>query len=111
MLLSGMAHPEIGRNLMFHMQTFVMGTMPFRVHGHKGRSVTTLHDDHIIVDEAAKAEANAHGLPWIKGGLVEHCSPSHPIAEAKGYPWGTEHKGLMRRSPVPRLFSRFLHAG
>ena len=111
LLMSGMTHPEIGRNLMFHMQTFVMGTMPFRVHGHKGRSVTTLHDDHIIVDDAAKAEARAHGLPWVKGGLVEHCSPSHPIAEAKGYPWGTEHKDLMRRSPLRDCFLGFCMQG
>jgi gluconate 2-dehydrogenase alpha chain len=111
MLLSGMTHPEIGRNLMFHMQTFVMGTMAFRVHGHKGRSVTTLHDDHIIVDDAAKAEARAHGLPWVKGGLVEHCSPSHPIAEAKGYPWGIEHKELMRHSPMRDCFLGFCMQG
>jgi choline dehydrogenase-like flavoprotein len=100
LLLSGMEHPEIGRNVMFHMQTFVMGQMPFRVHGHKGRSVTHLHDDHIIVDEEAKQFARRAGLPWIKGGLVEHCSPSHVISEAKQYPWGAVHKQLMRGSPL-----------
>jgi choline dehydrogenase-like flavoprotein len=111
LLLSGMSHPEIGRNVMFHMQTFVMGRMPFRVHGHKGRSVTHLHDDHIIVDAGARDAARAAGLPWIKGGLVEHCSPSHPIAEAKGYSWGLQHKALMRESPMRDHFLGFCMQG
>jgi choline dehydrogenase-like flavoprotein len=85
---------------MFHMQTFVFGIMPFRVHGHIGRSVTHVHDDHIVVDGAARAAAAEAGLPWIKGGLVEHCSPAHVIAEAKQYPWGPQHKIMMRESPM-----------
>lgn len=100
LLLSGLTNEQIGRNVMFHMQTFVFGIMPFRVHGHIGRSVTHVHDDHILVDEAARAAAAAAGLPWIKGGLVEHCSPSQLIAEAKLYPWGPQHKIMMRESPM-----------
>jgi gluconate 2-dehydrogenase alpha chain len=100
LLLSGLANEQIGRNVMFHMQTFVFGVMPFRVHGHIGRSVTHVHDDHIIVDDAARAAAAEAGLRWIKGGLVEHCSPSHLIAEAKQYPWGPQHKIMMRDSPM-----------
>ena len=89
LLLSGLSSAQIGRNVMFHLQTFVFGIMPFRVHGHMGRSVTHVHDDHILVDEAARAAAAEAGLPWIKGGMVEHCSPSHPIVEAKHVPMGT----------------------
>ena len=100
LLLSGLTNAQIGRNVMFHMQTFVFGIMPFRVHGHIGRSVTHVHDDHILVDAAARAAAAEAGLPWIKGGLVEHCSPSHLIAEAKQYPWGPQHKIMMRESPM-----------
>jgi gluconate 2-dehydrogenase alpha chain len=100
LLLSGLTNAQIGRNVMFHMQTFVFGIMPFRVHGHIGRSVTHVHDDHIVVDAAARAAAAEAGLPWIKGGLVEHCSPSHVIAEAKQYPWGPQHKIMMRESPM-----------
>ncbi len=111
LLLSGLSHPQIGRNLMFHMQTFVMGRMPFRVHGHRGRSVTHLHDDHIVVDDAARAAATEAGLPWIKGGLVEHCSPAHPIAEAKQYPWGPDHRRLMRESPMRDRFLGFCMQG
>ena len=41
----------VGRYLMYHFQTFVIGQFPFRLHGHRGRSVTHLHDDHMIVDD------------------------------------------------------------
>jgi choline dehydrogenase-like flavoprotein len=100
LLLSGFTNENIGRNVMFHMQTYVLGEVPFRVHGHIGRSVTHAHDDHIIVDDLARKAAQAAGLPWIKGGFVEHVSPAHVIAEAKLYPWGREHRRLMRDSPM-----------
>ena len=41
----------VGRYLMYHFQTFVIGQFPFRLHGHRGRAVTHLHDDHMIVDD------------------------------------------------------------
>src|ERR1700694_603126 len=72
LLLSGFDHPLIGRRLMVHFQTFALGTMPFRLHGHRGRSVTHLHDDHIVGDRASQTAAHQGGLPWIRGGLVEH---------------------------------------
>ncbi len=100
LLLSGFTNENIGRNVMFHMQTFVLGEVPFRLHGHIGRSVTHAHDDHIIVDDLARKAAQAAGLPWIKGGFVEHASPAHVIAEAKLYPWGREHRRLKRDSPM-----------
>lgn len=111
LLLSGFANPNIGRNLMFHMQTYVFGEVPFRVHGHIGRSVTHVHDDHIIVDDLARKAACASGLPWLKGGLVEHCTPSSVIAEAKLYPWGAEHRRHMRRSPMRDHFIGFCMQG
>lgn len=100
LLLSGLTNEQIGRKVMFHMQTFVFGVMPFRVHGHLDRPVTHVHDVHIIVDKDARAAAVDAGLPWIKGGLVEHCSPSHLISEAKQYPWGPQHKIMMPGSPM-----------
>ncbi len=111
LLLSGFANPNIGRNLMFHMQTFVFGEVPFRVHGHIGRSVTHVHDDHVIVDELARNAASAAGLPWLKGGVVEHCTPASVIAEAKLYPWGAEHRSHMRRSPMRDHFLGFVMQG
>ena len=111
LLLSGFANPNIGRNLMYHVQTFAFGEVPFRLHGHVGRSVTHLHDDHIVVDDLARKAARSAGLPWIKGGLVEHCTPSMVITEAKVYPWGAEHRRRMRDSPMRERFLGFCMQG
>lgn len=100
LLLSGFDHPMIGRNLMFHFQTLTFGQLPVRVHAHKGRSVTHAHDDHIVVTPEARAAAAEAGLPFIKGGLVEHGGAAHPTLEAKFYPWGPTHKEMMRASPM-----------
>lgn len=100
MLLSGLDHPLIGRRYMVHFQTLVAGILPFRLHGHRGRAVTHLHDDHIVPDQAAMDAAKEAGLPWIRGGLVEHGGGGMPIMEAKLYPRGRAHKKLMRSSPL-----------
>ncbi len=100
LLLSGIDHPLVGRYLMVHFQTFVIGIMRERLHGHKGRAVTHLHDDAMIVDDAARTAAREAGLPWLRGGLVEHGGPNLPVMEAKLYPWGSRHKALMRSSPM-----------
>jgi gluconate 2-dehydrogenase alpha chain len=100
LLLSGLEHPLIGRNLMFHFQTMAIGKMPMRMHGHKGRSVTHVHDDLMIPDEESLTAAKAAGLPWFRGGMVEHGGPAHPIMEAKLAPWGPFHKQVMRESTM-----------
>lgn len=100
LLLSGFSNPLIGRRFMTHFQTITVGVMPFSLHGHKGRSVTHLHDDHIVGNAESKAAAREAGLPWIRGGIVEHGAGGHPVMEAKGYPPGRAHKKLMRNSPV-----------
>ncbi len=99
-LLSGLGNDLVGRNLMFHFQTLVFGAMPQRVHPDRGPSVTTLHDDPIVMDDLARAAAAEADLPWIRGGTCEHAGPSTPIAEAKTYPWGAQHKDLMRDSAL-----------
>jgi len=100
LLLSDVEHPLIGRHLMFHFQTMVMGGMPQRVHPHRGRAVTHVHDDHMVPDELSQAAARDAGLPWFRGGMVEHCGPSTPIQEAKLYPWGDAHTRSMRESAL-----------
>jgi choline dehydrogenase-like flavoprotein len=100
LLLSGIEHPLIGRNLMFHFQTIVMGGMPQRMHPHRGRSVTHVHDDHLVPDELSRRAARDAALPWFRGGMVEHCGPGGPILEAKLYPWGAEHSRSMNESPL-----------
>jgi choline dehydrogenase-like flavoprotein len=100
LLLSDLSNPYIGKFLMVHFQTFAVGVVAQRMHSHRGRSVTHVHDDAMIVDEEARVAAKEAGLPWIRGGLVEHGGPHLPIMEAKLYPWGKTHKELMRASPM-----------
>jgi len=100
LLLSGLENPNIGRHLMFHLQTLVYGELEARVHGHKGRSVTHVHDDALVATPASASAAREAGLPWIRGGLVEHGGPAHLVMEAKNYPWGVRHKRAMRASPM-----------
>jgi choline dehydrogenase-like flavoprotein len=77
-----------------------MGGFPFRLHPHRGRAVTHLHDDHLVPDEKARRAAREADLPWFRGGMVEHCGPAGPVMEAKVYPWGPQHKDSMRASPL-----------
>ena len=106
LLLSGLENPLIGRNLMVHYQTIVVGSMPQRLHSHRGRSVTHVHDDAIVGDELSRAAAREAGLPYIRGGLVEHGGAALPINEAKNSPWGKNHAAAMRHSALrDRLFA------
>ncbi len=100
LLLSGFDHPLIGRYLMTHFQTIVAGGMPFRTYAERGRAVTHVHDDMIVGDDASRRAAVEGGLPWLRGGLVEHSGAALPILEATHYPWGRSHTGLMADSPI-----------
>jgi gluconate 2-dehydrogenase alpha chain len=111
LLLSGFDHPMIGRHLMVHYQTIVVGTMPWDVHGERGRAVTHVHDDPMIPDDLSRAAAREAGLPWIRGGMVEHGGGGIPLREAKVYPWGSKHSGLMRQSPMRRHLWAFTMQG
>jgi choline dehydrogenase-like flavoprotein len=99
LLMSGLEHPALGRHLMVHFQTIEVGHFEnLRLHPHKGRSVTHVHDDAMVRDDASAAAAAEAGLPWIRGGLVEHAGGGHPIMEAIHTPWGRHHARLMRES-------------
>ena len=111
LLLSGFDHPLIGRHLMFHFQTYVMGSVPQRIHGHKGRAVTHVHDDHMVPDADALRAAREAGLPWFRGGMVEHAAPAHPIQEAKLAPWGALHPMIMRDSNMRERMLGFCMQG
>ena len=52
LLRSGIGNSSdlVGRYLMFHFQTIVLGFFPFRLHAHQGRAVTHLMDDPIVGD-------------------------------------------------------------
>jgi choline dehydrogenase-like flavoprotein len=111
LLLSGIEHPLIGRYLMMHFQTMNVGVFPQRLHAHRGRSVTHVHDDCMNVDDDARAAARAAGLPWIRGGMVEHGGGGHPVMEAQFYPWGPAHKTSMAHSPLRDRLWAFIMQG
>ncbi len=85
--------------------------MPFRTYAERGRAVTHVHDDMIVGDAATKAAAVEAGLPWLRGGMVEHSGPALPIMEAKHYPWGEHHPRLMDASPIRRHLWAFTMQG
>ena len=92
LLLSGLDHPALGRYLMVHFQTIVVGHFPtMRLHPHKGRAVTHVHDDAMVQDDRTREAATGAGLPWFRGGLVEHSGGGLPIMEARHSPWGRHH--------------------
>ena len=102
---------KLGRRLMLH--AFIDGTAIFldeRMHAYRGRSVTQCVEDAVDPDfPGARAFARAHGLPYLRGGLMELGGSQDPISEAQSYqtllgflrsarPFGTEFKQLMRSS-------------
>ena len=101
----------VGRNLMYHFQTFTVGIFPFSLHGERGRSVTHLHDDFMVPDTDAMNAARAADLPWIRGGTVEHGGGGSPLMEAATYPAGPQHNRSMRDSAIrDRLFAFTMQA-
>ncbi len=112
LLRSGIGNPDVvGRYLMFHFQTYVLGIYPFRLHAHRGRSVTHLMDDLIVPDDAALAAAREAGLPYFRGGIVEHGGAAHPIMEAVHLPPGEMHSRLMLDSPMRDCMAAFTVQG
>lgn len=86
----------VGRNLMFHFQTTVIGVLQDRVHGHRGRSVTMgLSDFRGVPNDPTRP----------LGGIVELATSSELIAEAKSYALalgktGAMLKTLLQQSPL-----------
>ena len=111
LLLSDVDHDLVGRYLMTHFQTITAGSMPYRTYAERGRAVTHVHDDMIVGDDASRAAAAEAGLPWIRGGLVEHGGAGLPIMEAKHLPWGEQHPGLMADSPIRAHLWAFIMQG
>ena len=90
----------VGHNLMFHFQTLTVGGFSVPLFGSRGRSVTHLHDDHIVPTSLDLTAAREAGLPYFRGGIVEHGAAAAPIMEAKTYSPGSAHNVSMRRSDL-----------
>ena len=97
---------------MVHFQTIVVGHFPdMRLHPHKGRSVTHVHDDAMVQDDRSRKAAADAGLPWFRGGLVEHSGGGFPIMEARHSPWGRMHAQVMRDSNLRERMWAFIMQG
>ena len=69
LLLSGLEHPALGKYLMVHFQTIVVGHFAdMRLHPHKGRSVTHVHDDAMIQDDRTRQAALDAGTAVVPRG-------------------------------------------
>ncbi|HEY4239508.1 MAG TPA: GMC family oxidoreductase [Kofleriaceae bacterium] len=86
----------VGRNLMFHFQTQVIGVLRERVHGHRGRSVTMGMSDF-------RGTPGDDTAPL--GGVIELATSGDLIGEAKNYAFtqlavlGDKLKRLVVQSP------------
>ena len=66
LLRTGLGNPDVvGRYLLYHFQTYVLGMFPYRLHGHRGRSVTHLMDDPIVPDDARAGRGPRGGAPLL----------------------------------------------
>lgn len=86
----------LGKNLMFHYQTLVIGVFPQRLHAYRGRQITHMLDDFAGPSELADYAA----WPFPRGGTVELGGTQDVIFEAQNYQRGPQHKMLMRLSPT-----------
>ena len=65
----------------------------------------------MVEDDAAAAAAKEAGLPWIRGGLVEHSGGGTPMMEARHSPWGKLHAEVMRQSNFREHMWAFIMQG
>lgn len=111
LLRNGLGGNLVGRYLTYHFQTFTIGIFPESTGGERGRSVTHLHDDLMIDTPELRAAARAAGLPWLRGGVVEHGAGRGPIDEAMTYPAGDAHLASMADSALRRRLWVFTMQG
>jgi len=112
LLRSGVGNPDVvGRYLMYHLQTLVLGLFPFRLHAHRGRAVTHLMDDPMGIDDETRNAARDAGLPYFRGGIVEHGGAGAPIMEAIHLPRGETHTRLMLDSLMRDRMAAFTMQG
>lgn len=102
LLRQGLGGDLVGRHLTYHYQTFTVGIFDRDTGGERGRCVTHLHDDWMTDRDDLRAAASAAGLPWVKGGVVEHGAANMPVEEAISYGPGAHLPGAMRDSALRR---------
>jgi choline dehydrogenase-like flavoprotein len=112
LLSASAAHPHglgnhsgrVGRTLCFHADTFVAGVMPQRLHAYRGRATSHCMMEPVRPETDHKWARRA-GFPYLRGGVVELGGQPILLEEAGiydslPYPPRSEHKNLMRSSPL-----------
>jgi choline dehydrogenase-like flavoprotein len=100
----------LGRNLMFHLQTFAIGIFNQSIHSWRGRTSTHCLD--AFVGAGPSAQHFDASVP--RGGIVELGGNTDPITEASDmapFGFGASHKQLMRLSPFRRHLAAFTMQG
>ncbi|HEY4938024.1 MAG TPA: GMC family oxidoreductase, partial [Actinomycetota bacterium] len=92
---------QLGANLMFHFFTLAAASFASNVHAWRGPSSTFTLDD--LVGPFRGPEAQAAGMPYLKGGICEVGAGVLLLAEAQLYASlqgliGAPHKDAMRAS-------------
>lgn len=116
------AHPDglgngsgqVGRNLMFHYFTIGGAVFERDMQSLRAQSTTVQLDD--LVGPFTGPAAQAQGVPWIKGGLVQVGSGLPLLTEAYfyaglGIPHGAAHKQAMRASVARRRIAGIQFVG
>ena len=79
----------------------VVGSFPFRLHGHRGRSVTHLHDDHMIVDDdVPRASRRSTGSPTSAPASSSTAAAATRSSKAIYTEPGLTHTREMLESPM-----------
>ncbi len=116
LIAEGLGGDLVGRYLTYHHQTFTVGIFPSDRYpqgtgGERGRSVTHLHDDLVVDSPELRGAAAAAGLPWVRGGVVEHGAGHLPVEEAITYGRGDHHLSSMVDSALRRRMWAFTMQG
>jgi len=100
----------LGRNLMYHLQTFAFGVVNEDIHPWRGRSNTHTFDD--FAGAGPSPDRFDPAIP--RGGIVELGGTTNPIVESQDLAaafFGSTHKELIRLSPFRRHLVSLLLQG
>lgn len=104
---------QVGRNMMFHNFTLAGAAFPYDIEPLRAQSTTLEIDD--FTGPVTGSEAQAQGVPWFKGGIVQVGSAIPPLMESALLlglvGWGQSHKDLMRYGVFHNRIagSQFIH--
>lgn len=89
----GNSSGQVGRNLMFHLQTNANGFLPNRVHGHRGHAVSHGLTDFRGIEpggETLRVFSTPDGPRLYLGGICEFVAPQWQVITEDGYVYATE---------------------